>query len=80
MYVAFLPEPPIQSEPPFIFFDWLASDFTVLPMQMFNWTSRPGEDFRINAAATGLVLITVTLTLNALAIVVRYRVRKRIKW
>ena len=31
--------------------------FTVMPIQMFNWVSRPEEEFRVNAAATGLVLV-----------------------
>jgi phosphate transport system permease protein len=61
-------------------FEWVWSPYTVLPIQMFNWVSRPGDDFLRNAAATGLVLMAITLTLNAFAIVVRYRIRRRIKW
>ena len=68
-YIRFLPEPP-----------WLTSPFSALPIQMFNWVSRPDPDFRANAAATGLVLILFTLGLNAVAIWLRYRLRKRIKW
>ena len=79
-FIAFLPPPPIQPRPPFISFEWLWSPFSVLPIQMFNWVSRPDQDFVINAAAAGLVLIVVTLSLNAVAILIRYRVRKRIKW
>jgi phosphate transport system permease protein len=79
-YVAFLPPSPVQSSPPFISFDWLESPFSVLPIQMFNWVSRPGKDFHANAAATGLVLIAATLLMNAAAIIIRYRMRKRIKW
>lgn len=79
-FIAFLPPPPIRSQPPFISFDWLWSPFSVLPIQMFNWVSRPDQDFIVNAAAAGLVLIVVTLLLNAVAIMIRYRVRKRIKW
>jgi phosphate transport system permease protein len=79
-FIAFLPPPPIKSQPPFISFDWLWSPFSVLPIQMFNWVSRPDQDFVVNAAAAGLVLIVVTLLLNAVAIMIRYRVRKRIKW
>lgn len=60
--------------------EWIWSPFTVLPIQMFNWVSRPGEEFLRNAAATGLVLMVVTLTLNGLAIAIRYRIRRRIKW
>jgi phosphate transport system permease protein len=79
-FIAFLPPSPVQAEPPFLSFAWLRSPFTVLPIQMFNWVSRPGTAFQANAAAAGLVLITVTLTLNAVAIAIRYRMRKRIKW
>ncbi|HKO99919.1 MAG TPA: phosphate ABC transporter permease PstA [Pyrinomonadaceae bacterium] len=79
-FIAFLPPPPINSQPPFVSFDWLSSPFSVLPIQMFNWVSRPDQDFVVNAAAAGLVLIVVTLLLNAIAIMIRYRVRKRIKW
>lgn len=79
-FIAFLPPSPITTQPPFVSGEWLASPFTVLPMQMFNWISRPQPEFHVNAAATGLVLIVVTLTLNAAAIIFRARVRRRIKW
>jgi phosphate transport system permease protein len=79
-FIAFLPPPPLTSDPPFVSFDWLRSPFSVLPIQMFNWVSRPDQAFVTNAAAAGLVLIVVTLSLNAVAILIRYRVRKRIKW
>jgi phosphate transport system permease protein len=80
MFIALLPSSPVTGEFPFISFDWLDSRFTVLPIQMFNWTSRPTDDFRVNAAAAGLVLMAMTLSLNAVAIVVRYRARRRFKW
>ncbi|MCM3904031.1 MAG: phosphate ABC transporter permease PstA [Pyrinomonadaceae bacterium] len=79
-FIAFLPPSPIKSQPPFLSFEWLWSPFSVLPIQMFNWVSRPDQAFVVNAAGAGLVLILVTLSLNAVAIVIRYRVRKRIKW
>jgi phosphate transport system permease protein len=79
-FIAFLPPSPIKSQPPFLSFEWLWSPFSVLPIQMFNWVSRPDQDFAVNAAGAGLVLIVVTLLLNAIAIMIRYRVRKRIKW
>jgi len=60
--------------------NWLGSDFTVLPIQMFNWTSRPQAEFLELAAAAGLVLLAITLLLNGAAIWLRYRLRKRIKW
>ncbi len=76
-FIAFLPPSPIQPDFPFVNFDWLNSPFTVLPIQMFNWISRPQEAFHVNAAATGLVLIIMTLTMNAVAIWIRYRLRKQ---
>ena len=79
-FIAFLPPSPVQAEPPFLSFDWLWSPFSVLPIQMFNWVSRPDQDFAANAAGAGLALITVTLTLNAVAIFIRYRRRKKINW
>jgi phosphate transport system permease protein len=79
-FIAFLPGAPIQAEFPFISFEWLMSPFTVMPIQMFNWVSRPQQEFHLNAAATGLVLMFMTLAMNAVAIYLRYRFRKRIKW
>jgi phosphate transport system permease protein len=79
-FIAFLPPAPIQPEAPFISTEWLWSPFSVLPIQMFNWVSRPEQEFVTTAAAAGLVLIVVTLSLNAVAIFIRYRVRRRIKW
>jgi len=79
-FIGFLPPAPVQAAPPFVNFGWLQSPFTVLPIQMFNWVSRPTEDFHRIAAATGLVLIVFTLGMNAIAITVRYRVRRKLKW
>lgn len=79
-YIAFLPTSPIQSQPPFVSFQWTDDPFTVLPIQMFNWISRPGDDFQGNAAAAGLVLLVMTLMMNGGAIWLRYRLRKRIRW
>ncbi len=79
-FIAFLPHPPWQAEFPFVSFQWLLDPFTVLPMQMFNWVSRPQEEFHRNAAGAGLVLMAMTLAMNALAIYVRARFRKRIRW
>ncbi len=75
-FIAFLPPPPITAEFPWISFDWLWSPFTVLPIQMFNWTSRPQPAFHELAAAAGVVLLVMTLAMNALAIYVRYRARR----
>lgn len=63
-YVAFLP-------------DGLRSPFTALPIQIFNWVSRPQRGFHVNAAAGIIVLLLVTLLLNALAIFLRNRYQKR---
>ncbi|MFE1748927.1 phosphate ABC transporter permease PstA [Coleofasciculus sp. H7-2] len=79
-FIAFLPDSPIQGEFPFISFKWLQAPFTVMPIQMFDWVSRPQEEFQVNAAAAGIVLIAMTLTMNAIAIYLRYRLRKHIKW
>lgn len=79
-FIAFLPPSPLMIEPPFISFEWLMSGFTVMPIQMFNWTSRPEAAFQLNAAAAGVVLLFMTLSMNALAIYIRYRLRKNIKW
>jgi phosphate transport system permease protein len=59
---------------------WLGSEFTVMPIQMFNWTSRPQAEFLEIAAAAGLVLLVITLLMNGTAIYLRYRLRKAIKW
>jgi phosphate transport system permease protein len=79
-FIAFLPNSPITDEFPFISFAWLFDGFTVLPIQAFNWISRPGSDFHANAAAAGLVLLFLTLSLNAVAITLRYRLRKKLQW
>jgi len=79
-FIAFLPPAPFTGEPPAGLFDWLFAPFTVMPIQMFNWTSRPEAAFHQNAAAAGLVLVVMTLSMNALAIYIRYRLRKNIKW
>jgi len=59
---------------------WLGQEFTVMPIQMFNWTSRPQAEFLEIAAAAGIVLLFITLLMNGTAIYLRYRLRKSIKW
>lgn len=61
-------------------FNWVRSPYTVLPIQMFNWTSRPDPAFLNNAAAAGLILMIATLGMNTVAITVRSRMRRKIKW
>ncbi len=79
-FIAFLPPAPFAGEPPAGMFDWLFSGFTVMPIQIFNWTSRPDPAFHQNAAAASFVLVFMTLGMNALAIWLRYRLRKNLKW
>ena len=62
-YVTFLP-------------DSVQSPFTVLPIQIFNWVSRPQEAFHENAAAGIIVLLLFTLFLNSMAIILRNRFSK----
>ncbi|MFG1315155.1 phosphate ABC transporter permease PstA [Xanthobacter autotrophicus] len=78
-FIAFLPPPPVQDTFPFINFDWLNSPFTVMPIQMFNWVSRPQAAFHVNAAATGLILLLMTLLMNAVAIWLRYKIRRSMR-
>lgn len=69
-YIAFLPplEDPVET---------LRTPFTVLPIQIFNWVSRPQKGFHENAAAGIVVLLIVLLAMNALAIFLRNRYQKR---
>jgi phosphate transport system permease protein len=79
-FIAFLPPTPIQSQSPYLNMEWLSSPFTVMPIQMFNWVSRPQQEFHINAAAAGLILVTMAMVMNAGAVMIRNRYRKKIKW
>ena len=79
-FIAFLPPAPLSGEFPFLSFEWLKSPFTVMPIQMFNWMSRPQAAFQHNAAAAGIVLVLMTLAMNGAAIWLRLRFRKRIRW
>ena len=79
-FIAFLPQSPFRSEFPFISFAWLKDPFTVMPIQMFNWVSRPDQAFQANAAAAGAILLAMTLLMNGIAIWIRYRFRKKINW
>lgn len=55
-------------------------DFSVLPIQIFNWLSRPQKGFIINATAAIIVLLAITFLLNGLAIYLRNRWQKKVKW
>ena len=59
-YVAFVPEGPMD-------------EFTALPIQIFNWTSRPQQEFHELASAGIFVLLCVLLMMNAVAVYIRYR-------
>jgi phosphate transport system permease protein len=56
----------------------LLGDFTALPVQIFQWTSRPQEEFRVLAASAIIVLLIILLALNAFAIWLRNRYQR--KW
>jgi len=79
-FIAFLPESPFKGEFPYLSFTWLKDSFTAMPIQMFNWVSRPDPKFQVNAAAAGAILLGMTLLMNGIAIWLRYRFRKRISW
>jgi len=57
--------------------DTVWSKFTVLPIQIFNWVSRPQADFKVNAAAGILVLLVLLLSMNAVAVIVRDRYQRQ---
>jgi phosphate transport system permease protein len=79
-FIAFLPGSPVTGEFPFLNWDWLWSEFTAMPIQIFNWVSRPDQAFQQNAAAAAAILLGMTLAMNAIAIYIRYRFRKKINW
>jgi phosphate transport system permease protein len=55
----------------------LTDQFTVLPLQIYNWISRPQDEFRELAAAGIIVLLALLLTMNAVAIILRNRYQVR---
>jgi phosphate transport system permease protein len=63
-YVAFVPES-------------LFSQFTVLPIQLYNWTSRPQEDFHMLAASGIIILMIILLIMNSIAVYIRNKFHKR---
>ncbi len=64
-YVPFVPTSP-------------TSDFTVLPIQIFNWVSRPQKAFLVNASAAIIVLLCIVFFMNAIAVYLR--IKKKIKY
>ena len=66
-YVPFVAETPMD-------------EFTVLPIQIFNWVSRPQEAFLVNAAAAIIILLAITFVMNGIAVYLRNRWQKKISW
>jgi phosphate transport system permease protein len=66
-YVPFAPTSPMD-------------EFTVMPIQIFNWVSRPQKAFAENAAAAIIVLLSITFIMNAIAVYLRHRSQKKVKW
>ncbi len=57
-----------------------ADEFSALPVQIFDWASRPQPEFHDVAAAGIIVLLAVLMLLNATAVYLRYRYGQRIRW
>ncbi|NEM96657.1 phosphate ABC transporter permease PstA [Pontibacter burrus] len=66
-YVPFAPSSPMD-------------EFTVLPIQIFNWISRPQAAFATNAAAAIIILLFITFMLNGIAVYLRNKWQKKVKW
>ena len=79
-YIPFLPTSPISFSPTFPYvhltLKGLLDPFTVLPIQIFNWVSRPQKGFLLCAAAGIIVLLVITLVMNAVAIYLRNKNQK----
>ncbi|SFP74766.1 phosphate ABC transporter permease PstA [Salibacterium halotolerans] len=63
-YIAFLPES-------------IMSQFTVMPIQIFNWTNRPQEEFHMVAAAGIIILLVMLLLMNSIAVWIRNKFQRR---
>jgi phosphate transport system permease protein len=55
-------------------------EFTVLPIQIFNWVSRPQEEFLTNGAAAIIILLLITFVMNGIAVYLRNKWQKKISW
>jgi phosphate transport system permease protein len=66
-YVPFVPKTPMD-------------EFTVLPIQIFNWVSRPQADFIVNGAAAIIILLVITFIMNGIAVYLRNKWQKKISW
>jgi|TARA_B110000483_G_scaffold33774_1_gene41070 phosphate transport system permease protein len=67
LYVPFTPSSPMD-------------EFTVLPIQIFNWISRPQHEFTTNAAAAIIILLLITFIMNGVAVYFRNKWQKKINW
>ena len=66
-YVPFAPSSPMD-------------EFTVMPIQIFNWVSRPNHGFTVNAAAAIIILLIITFMMNGIAVYLRNKWEKKISW
>jgi phosphate transport system permease protein len=66
-YVPFVPGSPMD-------------EFTVLPIQIFNWVSRPQAEFLTNGAAAIIILLIITFAMNGIAVYLRNKWQKKITW
>lgn len=66
-YVPFVPSSPTD-------------EFSVMPIQIFNWISRPQHGFAVNSAAAIIILLMVTFILNGIAMYLRKRWQKKVQW
>lgn len=66
-YVPFAPSSPMD-------------EFTVMPIQIFNWASRPQHGFSVNASAAIIVLLSITFLMNGIAVLFRNKWQKKVKW
>ena len=66
-YVAFVPSSPLD-------------EFSVLPIQVFNWISRPQHGFVVNAASGIIILLLITFIMNGIAVYFRNKWQRKIKW
>lgn len=65
-YVPFAPQTPMD-------------EFTVLPIQIFNWITRPQQGFEVNAAAAIIILLFITFVMNGIAVYFRNKWQKKLK-
>lgn len=79
-FVTFLPQAAFTNSFPFLTFSWALDPYTVIPIQVFNWVSRPDTTFHSNAAAACLILLIITLTVSGLALLLKNKINRNIKW